>query len=427
MDGSDPERSQSRHGPRRSRTSGLHAALAVGLAACGGSGPQPVSPDGIPTYVVAEVPTLSIGTDTILGPFRLRQVSDATLQSDGSVVVVACEAAQLRWYDADGRHTRSVGEAGEDGGPFRIPQRMFRLGGDTLAVSDLLAGLTVIGPDGEVVETLAIGSPISGGRAIGRLADGRYVGRAYQRDDDIPSGTPYRTTASLILYSPSGEVLDSLSGLPASDVRSPTRERGPTLSLRLSRNAVFAVAEDRVYYGGQDGRGIVEYDTDLVPQRTINTVTRPEPVTPEVRAEDQRMRDERAYVAVGGITGATVDGYAPLLPAFRDLIAGRDGRLWVEDPERPWVHPLTWTAYEDGEPVARVEIPRRFFPFEFGEDWVLGVRYPDDWVAGQSFMQGRTEIVELRQLVPGPLPGVTLPPRDAEPPAQPRCSGWSSR
>lgn len=106
------------------------------------------------------------------------------------------------------------------------------------------------------------------------------------------------------------------------------------------------------------------------------------------------------------------------MPSFGDLIAGREGWLWVEDPERPGSHPLVWTAYEDGEPVARAEIPPRFFPFEFGHDWVLGV----------AFDELSVERVQLWRLVPGELSDRTLPPRDARPPiVHPRCGTWTSR
>jgi len=159
------------------------------------------------------------------------------------------------------------------------------------------------------------------------------------------------------------------------------------------------------------------FDASLDEVATIRTITRPEPLTEEDREADRRMWAERSQWAYDGGGGAISDAYGPVMPAFGDLVAGRDGRVWVEDPDRPWVHALTWTAYHDGDAVARVELPPRFYPFEFGDNWVLGVSYDADGV----------ETVEVRRLVAGPLPGVTLPPRDAQPPTRMRCSGWSSR
>lgn len=81
-------------------------------------------------------------------------------------------------------------------------------------------------------------------------------------------------------------------------------------------------------------------------------------------------------------------------------------------------YPLAWTAYEDGAPVARAELPPRFFPFEFGRDWVLGITYDEL----------RVERVHLLELVEGELPGLELTPREGQAPTNmPRCGPWAGR
>lgn len=112
------------------------------------------------------------------------------------------------------------------------------------------------------------------------------------------------------------------------------------------------------------------------------------------------------------------ESFADSMPAYGDVLAGRDGRLWVQDPYRMRRYPLTWTAYEEGVPVARAELPPRFFPFEFGRDWVMGITYDEL----------RVERVRLIELVEGELPGLELTPREGQAPTNmPRCGPWAGR
>lgn len=407
---------------RRAAVPGLPVLLAAGpllaLGACGGGDPVPASPPAPATFTLSEVPELQIGRSTGDGPYDLEQVSDATIQSDGSVAVLTCIAGELRYFDPEGQHIRSVGGHGRAPGQFFIPKRMFRLGDDTLGIVEYISPrITIMAPDGSLARVVTHDDFREAPQVFGRLASGHFVARSTERDATAPPNTLARGTASIVLLTPEGEVATSIDGLPAFDFLSPERDGRRARGVRMSRQPVFAVHPDRIYYGGQDQEGVIAFDSTLEQVGTIPTITRQEPLTEEAREADERMWDERAQWAYDGGGGTVSDNYAPVMPAFGDLVAGRDGRVWVEDPDRPWVHPLTWTAYEDGEAVARVELPPRFFPFEFGEDWVLGVSYDADGV----------ETVEVRRFVAGPLPGVELPPRDAQPPGRMRCAGWSSR
>ncbi len=401
---------------------GRRAILAAGallvLGACGGPDPLPVGPPGPATFTLADVPELRIGQASGNGPDRLVQVSDATIQSDGSVAVLTCIAGELRYFDPEGRHIRSVGSHGQGPDQFFIPKRMFRLGGDTLGIVEYVhPRVTIVAPDGDMSRVdldPEFGPPP---QVFGRLANGYFVARTTDSDAAAPPNTHYRGTASIVLLTPEGEVAASIEDLPGFDLLSSAREDGRARGVRMSRHPVFAVHPDRIYFGAQDDLGIVEFDATLDQVGAIRTITRSAPLTEANREADRQMWIQRAQWAYDGGGGAVGNDYGPFMPAFGDLVAGRDGRVWVEDPDRPWVHALTWTAYEDGVAVARVELPPRFFPFEFGDDWVLGVAYDADGV----------ETVEIRRFVAGPLPGVTLPPRDAQPPGRMRCAGWSSR
>jgi hypothetical protein len=331
-------------------------------------------------------------------------------------------SAQVRYFDQNGRFLRAVGGTGEGPGEFFYLRRVFPLAGDTLAVVDMRR-ITILGPQGEVVRTVP--RPSSGIDVLGRLADGLFVGRRLDRLSHIDSAGHRRMTASILLVDDRARVVDSISGLPADDAapepRAGTRPvRGSFRGFRFERKAVFAVHPEGVYYGGQHEARVTDFDRTLSAIGFTATLTRPEPVTEEVkRAFEKAAADGAHNSPPDDITrGAPPPAdYAPVMPAFGDIIAGRDGRLWVEDPIRPGHYPLVWTAYEEGQPVARVEIGPRFFPFEFGRDWVLGV----------SFDELTVERIELWKLVPGRLSGRSVAPRDAKPPIPSRCGVWTSR
>ncbi|HUF68431.1 MAG TPA: hypothetical protein VMM79_07220 [Longimicrobiales bacterium] len=187
------------------------------------------------------------------------------------------------------------------------------------------------------------------------------MGRRTDSRTSAPAGSRHRSKATLlILDGVTGEPIDSIV-LPGIDMLAPPSAAGPMMPLRLSRSAVFAVGSRSIFYCGQDGAGIIEFDGSLNRVSVIE--------------------------------------------------------LWVQDPVKPGIHPLTWTAYEDGKAVLRAEVPPRFFRFEFGEDWVLGV----------SFDELNIERVQLWRLAPGTFRDGGLTPHEAEPPTLSRCGAWRSR
>src|SRR5690606_11055749 len=98
-----------------------------------------------------------------------------------------------------------------------------------------------------------------------------------------------------------------------------------------------------------------EYGPDLRPLRRVPTITEPAPVTNAVR---RRWDETRSVLSPpDGVLPVYGEEYAAAMPAaYRDIVAGTDGRVWVQDPDRPGVYPLIWTAYAGGAPVARVEV-----------------------------------------------------------------------
>ena len=373
---------------------------------------------GIAVLLAVDSPLVSIGVADGKEPYTLSGVSDATLLADGTIVVADCRSGELRYFDSTGRFVSRAGGMGAGPGEFRVLGRLFHAGGDSLGADDQIgARLTIFDRGGTPIRTMS--RPLSAQllHIIGRLEDGRFVGRRTDSRTSASAGSRYRSKATLlILDGGSGEPIDSIV-LPGIDMLAPPSPAGPMMPLRLNRSSVFAVGSRSIFYGGQDGAGIIEFDGTLNRVSVIAPITSPEAVTAEVMARFDEIVEQGADIGRGGVAGMIAGSYPDSMPAFGDLIAGSDGKLWVQDPVRPGIHPLTWTAYEDGKAFLRAEVPPRFFPFEFGEDWVLGVWYDELTV----------EHVQLLRLAPGTFRERGLTPHEAAPPTLPRCGAWRSR
>ena len=389
--------------------------LAVLLARCQDPANRDDAAEGPPTFV-ASAPDVSIGELEGDDPYLFGYVSDATRLSNGTVAVANCLTAEVRWFDRQGRHVRSAGGRGQGPGEFNFLRRLFPAGGDTVGAFDPFLGrITMLALDGGV-RTINI-SPSGRAAILGRLGGGLFVARRYPGLPDGGSpGEVGRATTPLLLIDSEGRAVDSIPDLPDFDFRVPSGSNRRVSGLRMGRIAVFAVLPDRILYGAQDEAGVLEFDESLEQIGVTETVTRPQPISDTEEAEFQAMLDAGGHIA-GSIGPAYTSSYAPIAPAFRDIIGGRDGNVWVEDPYRHAYHPLVWTSYEQGRATRRVELPPKFFPFEFGSDWVLGVSYDSLSI----------ERIELRRFESSDLPLRRLWPREGQPPTSHRCGAWASR
>lgn len=374
---------------------------------------------GLDALTVGDAPLVSIGVSSGRPEEELFGVSDATILPDGRIVVANCGTGELRWFDPSGDYVRAVGGFGDGPSEFGFLRRVFRMDGDRIGVFDgTRMRLLVFDVDAEILSQHP-GPSIAGGyvNVLGWVSGGGFVATRLTSEAVEGREGTHRAAVDLFTWDPARGVLDSVHALPGRDLPELEPAGGPAGTVRLSRDFVVAVFPGGVYHGSQDAAGIVLRDAALRVRDTLAVAAASEPVTSDARAEFEAMMEDDAHVPAGGVGPIFSDAYAPAMPTYGDLIAGDDGRLWVQDPIRPGRYPLVWTAYEDGRATARVELPPRFFPFEFGPRRVLGVSSDPTGV----------ERVQLWALVPGTLPGVELPPRDAEPPNVSRCGPWGSR
>jgi hypothetical protein len=373
----------------------------------------------LPTFVTSPVVTIdSIGDTTRMS----NRFTDAKRLSDGRVVAAVCPASELRNYDATGKRL----------GALTLPQppgqrsltRLFMAGGDTVAAYESLnPQLTMIEPAFKVLRTLMLPNPdtatFNGMRrptrldVIGRLSDGTFIGRIVappSRDSGYQ-----RRSLTLYRFEMGGKLLDSLT-VPANEDRVIPGARVPQ-AIRMGRTTGVAIVGDRIVVADQTKPHIEELTPDLKFARRTPTLTKPAVLSDSVRDAWTRVAVTRTMTPANGVLAVYGDFYPESTPAFRDVLAGSDRSVWVQDPAGADFYPLIWTSYQGGQAVARAELPPRFYPTQFGKDWVLGL----------AFDTTATDKLQLLQLVPGPLTNKHLPPKDAAPANRPRCGAWTSR
>jgi hypothetical protein len=376
----------------------------------------------IPSFVTT--PQLTIGDSAGDPTMVFNRLSDARRLSDGRIVAAVCGDRQLRSFDASGKYLTTLNLA-EPQAPQRILARLFPAGGDTLAVNEgLNLRLTLIAPDLSVLRVIPVPNPLpppTNGRparntmdVIGRFANGTFVGRV-QAGASSDTGA-LRRKISFFRFDESGKILDSVAGLPGNEIVV-IPGQPITGSMRLGRTTVAALLPDRLVIGDQAVADLAEYAPDMKLRRQIPTITKPVQVTDSMQAAWTSTANARANFPVNGVGAVFGNRFADALPAFRDLVSGTDGRIWAQDPAGADSYPLVWTAYQDARPVARAELPPRFYPTQFGRDWVLGL----------AFDTTKVERVQLLHLTTGTLSDRRLTPREAAPPNRPQCGAWTSR
>ena len=102
---------------------------------------QPMNSDA--TCAVSEEPAVVIGDDESDENQWFSRVGNVARMSDGSIVAVDRGSAQIRIYDPDGQHLRTMGRQGEGPGEFENgPFQMWIAAGDTIWAGDYFPGAT---------------------------------------------------------------------------------------------------------------------------------------------------------------------------------------------------------------------------------------------------------------------------------------------
>lgn len=298
------------------------------------------------------VPEVTIGEldgpeEYLFGSIRSIAVAD-----DGTIHVLDFQAQHVRVFDSLGVYLETLGRRGEGPGEFSEAEAIAVLPDGRLAVRD---------PENQRVTVFGPGP--------GQVAEWRYTG-SIQTLSPLYTDTRGRTwllagdldrvdalVMEIILLDPEGTPLDTIP-TPTSDYEVPV-VRAEAPGLRMTYGVPFAPRFHwTVHPSGHFLTGLSsDYRIELARDDGVLRIERSQDPVPAADAERVYQRD----VTTGRIRWSLPDWEwdGPAIPEhkpfFRGLLAGRDGRIWVQlstegrpvenayhDPDDPGSFPVTW-------------------------------------------------------------------------------------
>lgn len=379
----------------------LRAATCVvlGAIACGQEGPPaPLAENadsaGIPVAVhrvtlgsserlleLSETPELSIGQVEGSAPYLFDRVAGAAILSDGRIVVANAGTAEIRIFDGDGGHLRSVGREGDGPGEFRAIDFMSVFGGDSIIVYDGNSSqrrVSVFGPDGSLERLYRLPEGVVGSiEEVGVLNDGSLI--VAQRAP-VPRETGvFRPPITLKVVSTTGDRADVVGEFPGPEVSIVSPEGGGFLAslVPFGRNVHYSASGERIAVGTDDAFSLRLYDAAggvvRIIRQSAPRVSPPDGGFADMEREilesaQDAVRRERLEVAFEQMPRHSE------LPAFGAIHADRQGRVWVEEYQPPRIERSRWQVFAaDGSFIGNVRLPANVRLLDVGRDRLLGL------------------------------------------------------
>lgn len=243
-------------------------------------------------------------------------ITDLGVADDGAMWIVDSQVPVIYRYDSRGRYLKSVGREGGGPGEYRRPMGVETLPDGRVALwDDGNSRINVYDSAGTVQRSHRVRADApSHGEVLHVDTAGHFYVRTHLQSAGGPSGQ------GLLKIGPTGSVADT--------IRLPDRETSSVMGFR--RETLFAWSPRRVLVvGHNDGYSFTIRQADGA-SVTVIRETDPVPLKPgeyewwEARAEQR----ERQVEAHGG--EAEVPPIPETKPAFENLRADADGRVWVQ-------------------------------------------------------------------------------------------------
>lgn len=336
-------------------------------------------------------PEVTIGVVGGAAAYQLDRVESALRLPDGRIVILNEGSSELRFYDARGRHLRTVGGAGEGPGEYR------RLAGavgvdDSLLVFDAaLARLSVLDLDGVYGRSFRIeptADPIRPARMYrlaGILGDTALVMLASRFPANMrPRPMIYWDSVPNLLYARDGTLLGRIGPPSGMEIEARTEPRQSAGSRPFGRVSAAAVGGDRLHYGDADDFTIEVYDGAPRLRRLIRLPGhQPARVADRWREIYERRTAEldpaagreaqlRSYFADADLPERE-PGHGP------DMAVAEDGGVWIERYAHYWSgRTPAWDVFDpSGRWLGAVQPPSDLDVYQVGP-WGLLAGWRDE-------------------------------------------------
>ena len=340
------------------------------------------------SWRVADTPSVTIGAVFGDDPAtQFTRIVGATRLGDGRIVVADGGSAELRFFDATGRHLQSVGGKGSGPGEFVRLTGLLRLAGDSLlAIQAMPPKQSLFSDTGafvRLVETPAAPDALLPHVASAILDDGTAVLAPGARPVMRFTGTR-RDSITIFTAAPGEDSARLLGTFPSMNISGNGRFIAP---VAFAPVGVRAARGDRFYAGYAERFEITVHSKDGALQRLIRREWTATPVSQEARDAHIEMlsRGTPESFRQEFLKALT---FAEHFPAYDDLLVDATGRLWVRAaptdgtelrmPEGLAAHAARWSIFDhDGGWLGDVRMPMGFDVLEVGTDYALGVWYDE--------------------------------------------------
>jgi hypothetical protein len=346
-------------------------------------------PDREP-FTLTDAPLVKLGE--VNGPEALQfsRVVAAFGEADGTTVVADRLALEIRLFDEQGRHIRTVGGPGDGPGEFGLITWARRLRGDTIGVWDYARHrLSLFTADGDFVSSSAMGpiadpSPSSAGmvvipdpQVIGGYEDGSMVADLVVAFVDVPEGVQ-RPVAPLVVVERETMAWHEVGTVEPGDWFSfPGSELFPVSLLPFGLRLRLAVAEDWMVVGWGDERGFGVMGRN----GALETIFRPHLRRAPVQADEIERDRSRRLAAQSEDTrpelARVLDAipYPAVKPAHGRIVASSE-EIWIQegDPETTPDSDRWFVFDREGNFLGSIQVPEGLRITDIGPDYVIGVR-----------------------------------------------------
>ncbi|MEX0891557.1 MAG: hypothetical protein WEB88_05245 [Gemmatimonadota bacterium] len=328
---------------------------------------------------VPSEPRVTLGADPTDPAGQFHRIRGAAVLADGTLAVLDGATLELRLFNPDGTHRRTVGGAGDGPGEFRQPHLVPGRGSDAVVIYDRQrARLTAVAADGQVMAVRTVDLPPRERNAelLGLLPDGKLVFRRTVGYVGLPVGVWEAESVAFVLVDSAGRAHTVASPVGRRMYYTEHDELGQQGMLDVPFDIEpAAAASARGLFLTMDERADVHaYDATGTLRRILRLSIPPRVRTPELVAEYYRLYTPKGITPWYREQQSRIP--APeVLPLIDRLVVDDLGLLWARRYDVDPADQGLWFVFDpEGACQGTVRLPAHLEVEQIGADFVLGIR-----------------------------------------------------
>jgi hypothetical protein len=347
-------------------------------------------------WTISTTPAMRLGGLDAAPEYEFYNVTGGLVLPGGGIVIANEGSSELRFYDAAGRHVRSVGRNGSGPGEFRNLYALVHFGADSLAVWDSgNARWSVHDLEGSFARTFRLtapdGKPYFPGEDPVVFADRSVLAFAGSNMMEEPSGV-FEQDVQLRRFGSDGVFLNDVVEVTLFRMRIQRGQiRSAMTRIPFSARSQFSTTGNAFWVGRQEDYSVELYDPGGGLMRIVRDGSySPVPITAQhierervarldtMRAMLERMpMMGRAWLEAQEKNLATLE-FPEHFPAYSEIMSDAEENLWVQGFPLPGEPPPPWSVFDgQGRLLGLVSMPDGVKPLEITGAYLLGLTVDD--------------------------------------------------